>query len=382
MYNETKPKVSVIIPVFNQEKFIAEAIQSVLDQTFQDFEIVIMNDGSADNTAEEISRFSDQRIKVFNFEKNRGISNALNNCIANLKGEYIALLNSDDAFLPDKLKKQVYFLDNNKNIAAVFTLANIINENSRPFQDKNHFYCTIFDQPNRNRFEWLNHFFYKGNCLCHPSMMIRRQCLDDIGYYDIRFHQMQDFELYVRICLKHDIHIIQEKLVNFRILNNEANVSGNRPGSKNRSVWEMEKILDNYLNIKIEDFEEVFPESNNFKNPLEKDLLPFYIAVLASKIDYPEYKHFALQTLYDLVVNKSILEKMQNVENFSSQSFVRLTGELDVFQRNRLDILNAELKKYQQDIRHKEHAIAAMKSSKFWKLREKYLNLKAKFLQK
>lgn len=372
-----EPKVSVIIPVYNQEKFIAEAIKSVLNQTFQDFEIIITDDGSTDNTSTEINKFSDPRIKVFTFEKNKGISNALNNCISNSKGEYIAVLNSDDLFLPDKLEKQVNFLEKNKDEAAVFTLANIVDENGSAFRDKNHFYFAIFDQPNRSRFEWLNRFFYKGNCLCHPSMMIRKQCFESIGHYDIRFHQMQDFELYVRICMKYDIYIIQEKLVNFRVLDNEANVSGNRPDSRNRSVWEMEKILDNYLKIGAEDFKAVFPESKVFKRSLNEALVPFYISMIASRVDSAWYKHFALQALYCLVGNRGKLEIMQASENFDSQSFVHLTGELDAFQINILDNLNIKLKKYQQDIqqkntiiKQKDQEIKFIKSSKFWKLRE------------
>lgn len=376
MDKEEKPKVSVIMPVYNQEKFIAEAIQSILDQTFQDFEIIITNDGSTDNTPEKINKFSDPRIRVLTLEKNKGISNALNNCIANSKGEYIALLNSDDVFLPDKLKKQVDFFDENKDIAAVFTLANIIDETGQPLKDKNHFYYSIFDQSDKNRLEWLNYFFYNGNCLCHPSMMMQRRCFENVGYYDIRFHQMQDFELYVRICMKYDIHIIQEKLVNFRVLSNEANVSGNRPDSRNRSAWEMEKILDNYLEIGAEDFEAIFLKSKTFKMPLKKDLVPFYISIIASKINSALYKHFALQTLYNLLGDKNTLNVMQKIENFDSQSFVRLTGELDVFQISSLENLNIELKKYQRDIQQKNQEIKTIKSSKFWKLREKYIKLR------
>lgn len=383
MNEDRKPKVSVIIPIYNHAKFIGEAIRSVLDQSYQDFEIIITNDGSTDNTLEAINKFSDPRIKVFTFEKNKGISNALNNCIVNSKGEYIALLNSDDTFLHDKLKKQVDFLEENKNTAAVFTLANIIDEDSLPFKDKDHFYFSIFDQPNRNKFEWLNHFFYNGNCLCHPSMMIRRQCFESVGYYDIRFHQMQDLELYVRICMKYDIYIIQERLVNFRVLDNEANTSGNRPDSRNRTAWEMEKILDNYLEIEMEEFETIFPELKNFKMPLKKALVPFYISIIVSKINSAIYKHFALQTLYDLFGDKEKIEIMQKIENFDSQSFVRLTGELDAFQINVSDNLNIELKKYQQDIQQKdqelhkkEQEIKFMKASKFWKLREVYLKIK------
>jgi len=166
------PTISVIIPVFDQEKFIAAAIQSILDQTFKDFEIIIANDGSTDSTTKEINKFSDNRIKVFSFKKNKGISNALNNCILNGKGKYISLLSANDTYHPEKLEKQVDFLERNVKIAAVFSLANIIDQKGMPFSEKDHVYFSMFNQPNKNRFEWLNYLFFHGNCICHSSMII------------------------------------------------------------------------------------------------------------------------------------------------------------------------------------------------------------------
>jgi len=102
------PVVSVIIPSFNHEKFIQECIQSVLDQTFQDFEIVI------------IDGFSVPRIKLFKHEFNKGASAAANHCILNSSGKYIAMLSSDDAWYPNKLDVQVKFLDAHPDVSAVF----------------------------------------------------------------------------------------------------------------------------------------------------------------------------------------------------------------------------------------------------------------------
>lgn len=134
------PKVSVLIPAYNHEKYVKSAIQSVLDQRFQDFEIIITDDGSSDNTLREIRDFSDPRIKVFAHEKNRGAVVAERTCFENSVGEYIAILNSDDMFLPDKLEKQVIFLDENTQYGAVFSYAEIIDENGAPFTDQEHFY--------------------------------------------------------------------------------------------------------------------------------------------------------------------------------------------------------------------------------------------------
>jgi glycosyltransferase involved in cell wall biosynthesis len=153
------PKVSVIIPSYNHEKYVREAIQSVLEQTYQDFEIVITDDGSRDRTVSIIKSFTDPRIKLFYFPKNRGAAVAVNHCIAEASGEFIALLNSDDAFVPKKLEKQVEFLDKNPKIGAVFSYAQFIDEDSKDITNTEHHYAKVFLQQNRSRFEWLNYFF-------------------------------------------------------------------------------------------------------------------------------------------------------------------------------------------------------------------------------
>ena len=185
------PKVSVLIASYNHEKYIGYAIQSVLGQTYQDFEIVIVDDGSKDNSVEVIRSFTDPRIRLICFEQNQGACTAAKRLLQEAKGEYIAILNSDDAFLPEKLAKQVDFLDKNDKYGAVFSYAQIIDEAGEIFTDENHFYSKIFVQENKSRHEWLRYFFYNGNCLCHPSIMIRSECYESVGFYDERYYLEQ-----------------------------------------------------------------------------------------------------------------------------------------------------------------------------------------------
>ena len=120
------PTVSVIIASYNHGKYISEAIESVLSQDYQDFEIVITDDGSADDSVAHIKTFTDPRIKLFCFPTNRGACTAMRNCLENTQGRYIAVLNSDDVFLPGKLTKQVRFLDAHPEVGAVFAHATVV----------------------------------------------------------------------------------------------------------------------------------------------------------------------------------------------------------------------------------------------------------------
>jgi glycosyltransferase involved in cell wall biosynthesis len=214
-----------------------------LDQTYRDFEIVVMNDGSTDNTVNEIKKFNDSRIKLFCHELNQGPAITINRCCNEAQGEYIAILNSDDLFLPDKLEKQIRYLDRHPETGAVFSYVRIINDDGRDIRDRNHPWCDLFNQPNRTRFEWLNYFFYHGNCLCHSSILARRDCYTTIAPPDPRFSQLGDFNRWVKICLHYEIHIITEKLVKFRVRHGNANESIDKLEHRIGSAWEVGQIL-------------------------------------------------------------------------------------------------------------------------------------------
>ncbi|MCC5660045.1 glycosyltransferase [Nostoc sp. XA010] len=329
------PKVSVIIPSYNHEKYISETIQSVLNQSYQDFEIVITDDYSSDNTIKIIKGFNDPRIRVFCFPKNRGAAIAANNCIKEAKGELIAMLSSDDIFAPDKLAKQVTYLEENHDVGAVFSYAHIIDDDGNDFNQENHFYKQIFIQPNRNRFEWLNHFFFKGNCLCHPSALIRKKCYNDLGQYDERFAQLPDFDFWIRLCMKYEIHIIPEELIKFRIRKNEANASGNRPETRIRHQIECKQILKNYCLPEVRNnFYKIFPEAGFDVNHNQdgEESIYLQLALLAVQVSLPAYQSFGIDKLYELLDSKNnILEKILKKYAFDFGNLIAITGQYDVY---------------------------------------------------
>lgn len=116
----TNPKVSIIIPSYNHSKFIGKAIESVLYQTYENFELLIIDDASPDNSVDVIKKYEDPRIKFYGFETNQGAVDTLNHGIINSSSEYIALLNSDDYWEIDKLEKQVHFLEESDSVDCVF----------------------------------------------------------------------------------------------------------------------------------------------------------------------------------------------------------------------------------------------------------------------
>ncbi len=326
---EKMPLVSVVMASYNHGKYVGRAVQSVLDQSLRDFELVITDDGSGDETAAEIAKCADRRIRFFQFPANRGQFVATNHGLRQARGQYVAILNSDDVFLPTKLEKQVAFLADHPDVGAVFSRARMIDERDRPWQGK-----SMFLDVNRSRYEWLNHFFYKGNCLCHPSVLIRRQCHEAIGAYDERYAQVGDYDLWIRLCMKYEMHILAEELVGFRVLSRSANMSGRRPDSIKRRCWEQRHVLDNFLCIRCPDFlRRVFPEAAEYGDEIEAELIPFVLAQLALRAKHGRQiqQAFALDTIYRLLADPPTAERLFQRLGFGHRDFIQLTGRYDVF---------------------------------------------------
>lgn len=195
--------VSVVIPVYGVEKYIEEAVSSVLNQTYSDFELLIIDDGSPDQSVEVCHRFNDHRIKIIS-QKNRGLAGARNTGIRNSQGKYIAFLDGDDIWLPDKLAVHVDHLDKSPEVGISFTSSIIIDENSKQTGGSLN--------PKLKNISFLD--LLKSNPVGNGSAAIlRRQVLDDIAldvsrgecvetdYFDEAFKRAEDLELWLRVLL-------------------------------------------------------------------------------------------------------------------------------------------------------------------------------------
>ncbi len=359
-----KPQISIILTSYNHGKYLRESIQSVLDQTYRDFELIILDDASTDNSWEIIGSYSDPRIRSFRNEVNRKgirLADVINKYSS---GDYIAVHHSDDVWEPQKLEKQVLFLDANPHIGAVFSLVTIIDEEGRSFSDESHKYFKVFKQPNRTRHEWLNHFFFHGNALCHPSVLIRKKCYEDCGYFRRGLAQLPDLDFWIRLCLKYDIYILQEKLVRFRVRADEKNVSGNRPTTRVRDHFEKLHILDNYQTIPtVDDLLMIFPDAKKYINPINPDinfaLGRFAVDSGPSKV----HKLFGLNLLFEAMNDPERAKKILEFNHFDIKDFYKLSGEHDVFSTEdsyvaKQDLINSKTWKMLEDTRQLRNRLA------------------------
>ncbi len=201
------PKVTVLMSVYNGEKYLREAIDSILSQTFKDFEFLILNDGSTDKTAEILKSYQDPRIKIINNEKNIGLTKSLNKGLKIAKGNYIARQDADDISLPTRFEEELKFLKKNSNVALVGTDYFLINEKDKIINTIN---CLT---ENRKLKEKL----LEGNQFAHGSIIFKKECIEKIGMYREEFKFAQDFDFTLRITEEFDVANIPKSLYKWRI---------------------------------------------------------------------------------------------------------------------------------------------------------------------
>jgi glycosyltransferase involved in cell wall biosynthesis len=200
------PLVTVLMPVYNGEIYLREAIDSILSQTYKDFEFLIINDGSTDNSENIINSYNDSRILYVKNESNLRLIATLNKGIELAQGKYIVRMDADDISAPTRIEKQVAFMEKNEDVGLCgswFT----------SFGDVQESVCKYKEQHD----EILFKMFYQCH-FCHPSLIIRKKVFDDLEIpFDKQFIHAEDYELYFRLSTKWKFHNLQESLVKYRI---------------------------------------------------------------------------------------------------------------------------------------------------------------------
>jgi glycosyltransferase involved in cell wall biosynthesis len=234
------PKVSVIIPTKNRAHYLSSAIQSVLDQTFRDFEIIVVDGASIDNTREVVAEFGDERITYIREKKDRGASASRNTGIKRSKGEFIAFLDDDDLWMPRKLEKQLNLINKNSDIGVVYTASWMINNSGARAHTGYYFF------PLRgNIFSNVLEKNYIGNC---SRMLVRKECFDRVGVFDEKLPAGEDWDMWIRLSKYYQFDYVNEPLVLYRI--HEKRTSEN-PFAKIRAAKLMFKKISTHLNTSV-----------------------------------------------------------------------------------------------------------------------------------
>ncbi len=232
--NTKNIKVTVLMPVFNSELFIKAAIDSILVQTYTNFEFIIINDGSKDGSDAIIRSYIDKRIRYIDNQKNKGIVATLNEGLALSTGKYIARMDADDISLPHRLEKQVAFLENNPDYKLCGSKAIAIN-----FEGKK-----LYKLNRPTDFEHIKVFNLFRNAFIHPTIMADTKVLKEFGYQE-DYKYAEDYLLFSQLTINYKVANLDERLLNYRL--HDASITSIKNSEMMKSELKTIRFLLSFL---------------------------------------------------------------------------------------------------------------------------------------
>ncbi len=206
-----KPEISVLMCVYNGDIFVAEALESILGQTFTDFECIVVDDASTDSTAEILAQYAagDARVRILKNEKNMGLTASLNIGLAQCRGRYVARMDADDIAFRERFMVQYWFMEEHPSVVACGSAVVVVDEKGAQLGEKS---LALSYEDIKAKMLFNNQFI-------HSTLFFRTDILKESGVYDEKFKKSQDYELMVRLSSKYPVVNLREKLVQFRLYN-------------------------------------------------------------------------------------------------------------------------------------------------------------------
>jgi glycosyltransferase involved in cell wall biosynthesis len=258
------PTVSVLMMCYNHEKYVGEAIRSVLAQTYTDFEFIIVDNGCTDNSYEVIKSFDDKRIRILRLEKNSP-DKAFRVMREVHSGKYIAIMCSDDFWEPDKLRKQMNALTAHPDILISATWSTFADEEMKALD----YNSGLFRQKNRSRLQWIRDLLEYGNCFAWPSVVVECNLFKRMVDSSRGFWQLQDYYMWLIALQESNIYIVEEVLVKQRLHTSGANANMSASSRENDIRVKTEQcqvMLQVIENMSDEDFKRIYAEELIFKD--------------------------------------------------------------------------------------------------------------------
>jgi glycosyltransferase involved in cell wall biosynthesis len=321
------PTVSVILTSFNHARYLPESIESVLGQSYEDFELIIWDDASTDKSWEIIQSYRDCRIRAFRNYSQRFSTYGVNKAILELsRGSYIAIHHSDDIWMPTKLEKQIAVLDNHLECAAAFTWTQIIDEDGRCISND------WFNHQSLSRWELLYNLFIGNNYLCHPSVLIRKNCYERVGVYRLDLRQATDAEMWTRVLICSDVNIIPERLTHHRLNSDGSNTSSQTLANRIRAENEWNILRLNYFKMANADqVLNIFPSLESFR--ANSDSFPEFLLAIACLYECQSRSAWALglTKMHELLSNKEIASRIGQTYCYGCPDLIELSAMRDSY---------------------------------------------------
>lgn len=378
------PLVSIVMVNYNQERYIGAAIESVLQQSYQNWELIVVDDGSTDRSKEIIQSYEDERIRPYFLEQNRHICYATNYGFAKVKGEYLARLDSDDVWRPAKLDKQVAFLEAHQKEQVLFTKLDIINENGEVVNDEKKDLYTLYNSRQENREEWIRFFFFVGNSLIQSGMMMRTALMRETGDFNLAYMQAHDFDYFVRLIKRTGFCFLEEPLIGYRRA--ESQNSSYHPENDRRFFNEHMSIRRHFFDdfsdeLFIETFQEYFV---NPKSHTHEELQCEQAFLLTKCIGYSDANPIlGMEAFEKLFQSVEMADLLENKYQFTPKEFYKRNSTHQYFQEKDFLKLEQKIKDLEAhvsvllDVKEMQQKhIEALENSLSWKVTKPIRNLK------
>lgn len=285
------PKVTVLMSVYNGERYLRQAIDSILNQTFKDFEFIIINDCSTDNTSNILNSYDDPRIKIIINDQNIGLTKSLNKGIEIANGEYIARQDADDISYPHRIERQIKCFEKDRLLGLLSCSYNIIDENGRvirkvrvPIGEEN-ILGLILDH----------------NPFCHGSAMFLKKAVVEVGGYREFFIFAQDYDLWLRISEKYKVKNIDDILYNLR-KNKDSISSRKRIEQCQYAMVAIRQSMKRKKNLNGDDeigkgLNPELPKINQLTKGLKKDLINYHFFNIKDSIKLRRFKECVIEII-------------------------------------------------------------------------------------
>jgi len=295
-----KPLISVVMPAYNHQAFVAEAIQSVLTQTLQDIELIIVNDGSTDNTEKVILEFADSRIRYFT-QPNQGAHHALNRGIALAQGEFLAIINSDDVFIADRLEILLNTLQDG-NLDFVISDINLINEHSEIIADSSHWWLTWYEDLKQKYQQTPSPAatLLTGNyAISSSNFFFRTSFARTIGGFR-PFRYILDYDYVFRAALINPqafSFLINRKLLNYR-LHSSNTILENRLLANIETRYFIKQAISKYFGNKLRIPVAYLSKVDNYIKKIQQNNFNQHLYSLRHQYDQLQHEYHQLQHEY------------------------------------------------------------------------------------
>lgn len=283
------PLISVILPVYNAEEYIYESIQSILNQSYNTFEVIIINDGSTDSTEEIIKSFNDNRIRYYKNEKNLRLISSLNFGLQLVRGEYIARIDSDDIALPNRFEKQVEFLENNLDYGLIGCFA-------QEFGDSNNVIKYVVDD------EDIRYAFLTHNPFIHSSVMFRSSIIKKYNLqYDKQWIHVEDYDFWIQLLNYTKGKNIPEILIKYRVHNSQISFKFRDIQKKNTQLLQEEYLEKN---IEIHNYKSLIIQLLNGKKSTILEMVQFLREFPSKRFDNNDFEARIINQVFKIAKNQ------------------------------------------------------------------------------